>query len=139
MSGRVGRKLNDPHKSRTRIQINCWHLIHPWTSFIGGFQRPQTSGCSSNQHCLHFNDNTSLLTKQLLDFFLLENFFIILTVEGSICSRFRLAAIRSEWPLNFFQFFLYKFRSRSFRAFGLDFWKALKSRVLKLESIPFAW
>ena len=40
-------------------------------------------------------------------------------VEGSSCSGFRLAALQSEWPANFFQFPFLNFEADVFRAFGL--------------------
>ena len=45
----------------------------------------------------------------------------------------------SRGPLIFFDFSFINFGADIFRAFRLDFWKALKSRVLKLDTNPFAW
>ena len=42
-------------------------------------------------------------------------------------------------PLIFFDFSFINFGADIFQAFGLDFWKTLKSRVLMLETNPFAW
>ena len=42
-------------------------------------------------------------------------------------------------PSIFVDFPFINFRFDDFRAFRLDFWKALRARVLKLETNPFEW